>query len=88
MNTFDLKNFIPEIQVTAEQCKCSFEQAVDKFIVNLTTMKEHYPSAKNLNFHELGQHWNKLPYKVKNTQKSEVLQRAPKAARVARRVEE
>ena len=47
---FNLSNYLSEIRVVG----------LDKFIVNLAVMKEQNPGAPMLNFHELGQEWNKL----------------------------
>lgn len=85
---FNLKDYVRDIQSIATENNCTWEQAVDKFIVNLTTMKPHYKGADDINFHELGQHWNRLKYKEKNAQKAAVLQQTPKSTRVTRRTEE
>ena len=81
---FNLTNYTSEIQSIATTCKCSAEAAVDKFIVNLATMHEHHKGASELNFHELGQQWNKLGYKEKNKQKAAALQQVAKARRASR----
>lgn len=52
--------------------------AVQCFIANLTTMKEHYPGCSELNFHELGQQWNRLLSKEKVAQKAETIARVQK----------
>lgn len=57
------------------------EVAVQCFIANLTTMKEHYQGCPHLNFHELGQQWNKLLSKDKVAQKAETLARVRKYPR-------
>lgn len=45
---------------------------LDKFIVNLAVMKEQNPGAPKLNFHELGQEWNKLPSAERIAQRANV----------------
>lgn len=57
------------------------EEAMQHFIVNLTTMKEHTKGCSDLNFHELGQQWNKLLSKEKVAQKTETLARLQKYPR-------
>lgn len=51
MTKFNLSNYISEIRAVG----------LDRFLVNLAVMKEQNPGASRLNFHELGQEWNKLP---------------------------
>lgn len=60
------------------------EVALQCFIANLTTMKEHYKGCPDLNFHELGQQWNKLLSKEKVAQKAETLARLQKYPRGGR----
>lgn len=57
------------------------EVAMQCFIANLTTMKEHYTGCSHLNYHELGQQWNKLLSKEKVAQKAETLARLQKYPR-------
>lgn len=57
------------------------EVALQCFIANLTTMKEHYIGCPDLNYHELGQQWNKLLSKEKVAQKAETLARLQKYPR-------
>lgn len=57
------------------------EVALQCFIANLTTMKEHYTGCPDLNYHELGQQWNKLLSKDKVAQKAETLARLQKYPR-------
>lgn len=45
---------------------------LDKFIVNLAAMKEQNPGAPKLNFHELGQEWNKLSSAERIAQRANV----------------
>lgn len=61
------------------------ETAAQCFIANLTTMKEHYKGCPHINFHELGQQWNKLLSKEKVAQKAEVLARLQKYPRAGGR---
>lgn len=51
MTKFNLSNYISEIRAVG----------LGRFLVNLAVMKEQNPGASRLNFHELGQEWNKLP---------------------------
>lgn len=51
MAKFNLSNYMSEIRAVS----------LDKFLINLAVMKEQNPGASQLNFHELGQEWNKLP---------------------------
>lgn len=60
------------------------EVALQCFIANLTTMKEHYKGCSELNYHELGQQWNKLLSKEKVAQKAETLARLHKYSRGGR----
>ena len=50
-------------------------RALECFISNLVTMKEHYEGCPHLNYHELGQQWNRLLSAEKVAQKNEVLKR-------------
>ena len=59
----------------------TLEVALQCFIANLSTMKEHYKGCPNLNFHELGQQWNKLLSKEKVEQKADALARLKKYPR-------
>lgn len=72
---FQLSMYTSHILKVAEENKCSTEVALQHFIANLTTMREHYKGASELNYHELGQHWNKLLSKEKVEQKAETLAR-------------
>lgn len=78
---FNLVNHTHDILKLATANSVSPEAAVQCFIVNLTTMKEHYQGCPHLNFHELGQHWNKLLSKEKVAQKVETLARVHKYPR-------
>ena len=59
----------------------STEEAMRCFIINLTCMKEHTKGCPDLNFHELGQQWNKLLSAEKVAQKAETLARLQKYPR-------
>lgn len=79
---FNLVNHTHDIlKVAAANDGMSPEVALQCFIANLTTMKEHYKGCPELNYHELGQQWNKLLSKEKVTQKAETLARLQKYPR-------
>lgn len=72
MAKFNLEDYLSEIRAVG----------LDKFIVNLAVMKEQNLGAPKLNFHELGQAWNKLPSDERIAQKervARVLSRSPRA---------
>lgn len=79
---FQLSTYTPHILQIAEEQKVDVDTALQYFIVNLTTMREHHKGAKELNFHELGQQWNKLLSKEKVAQKAETQARLSKYNRV------
>lgn len=68
---FQLKNYLDEMRAIATQNGCTLTAAVDKFVVNLNTMHEHYKGTGTINFHVLGQHWCNLGYEAKIEQKDE-----------------
>lgn len=72
------------MQIAAANKNMTLEVALQCFIVNLTTMKEHYEGCPELNYHELGQQWNKLLSKEKVAQKAETLARLQKYPRGGR----
>lgn len=72
---FQLSAYTPHIVRIAEAQKVTIEVALQCFIANLSTMKEHFKGASELNYHELGQQWNKLLNKDKVEQKAETLAR-------------
>ena len=74
MTTFELKTYAPQMVHMAETYKLDAQAAVERFVTNLTTMSDFYPGAEDLNFRVLGQQWNKLGYKVRNSQKAEVVE--------------
>lgn len=69
------------LQIAAANKNMTVEVALQCFIANLTTMKEHYKGCSDLNYHELGQQWNKLLSKEKVAQKAETLERLRKYPR-------
>lgn len=75
---FNLVNHTHNILKMASANSLAPEVAAQCFIANLTTMKEHYEGCPELNFHELGQQWNKLLSKEKVAQKAETLARLQK----------
>lgn len=77
-NTFNLVNYTPHIVQLAKVADVSVEKALNYFIVNLTTMKEHYEGCPELNYHVLGQQWNSLLSPEKVAQKREALARIAK----------
>lgn len=73
---FNLVNYTNHIlKLAAANDSKTAEVALQCFIENLVTMKEHYKGCPELNYHELGQHWNKLLSKEKVAQKAETLAR-------------
>lgn len=83
-SAFNLSDYLPEINAVATANKLEPDDAVDKFVVNLTTMSGHYSGADSLNFRELGQQWNKLLSKQKVAQKAEVKKMIRKGTRSSR----
>lgn len=82
---FNLVNHTTHItKLAAANPQMSIEVALQCFIANLTTMKEHYEGCPELNYHELGQQWNKLLSKEKVAQKAETLARLQKYPRGGR----
>lgn len=82
---FNLVNHTTHIlKIAAANPSMSVEVALQCFIANLTTMKEHYEGCPDLNYHELGQQWNKLLSKEKVAQKAETLARLQKYPRGGR----
>ena len=75
---FQLSTYTPHILQIAEEHKVDVDTALQYFIINLTTMKEHHKGAQNLNYHELGQQWNKLLSKEKVAQKADTKARLSK----------
>lgn len=81
---FNLVDYTTHILKLATTNSCTVEVALQRFIANLTTMKEHYEGCPELNYHELGQRWNKLLSRDKVAQKSETLARLQKYPRGGR----
>lgn len=81
---FNLVNYTTHIMKLATANNCTVEVALQCFIANLTTMKEHYEGCPELNYHELGQQWNKLLSQDKVAQKAETLARLQKYPRGGR----
>lgn len=75
---FQLSAYTTHILRIADAQKCAIDVALQCFIANLTTMKEHYEGAPELNYHEIGQQWNKLLSKEKVAQKAETKARLSK----------
>lgn len=78
---FQLSNYTHQILKIADEQKCSVDVALQCFIANLTTMKEHYTGAVDLNYHQIGQQWNKLLSREKVAQKAETRARLSKYGR-------
>lgn len=78
---FNLSDYTHNIQAIAAHNKMSAETAMNSFITNLTVMRETTKGCPDLNFHELGQQWNKLLSKEKVAQKKETLARLQKVTR-------
>lgn len=82
---FNLVNHTTHIlKIAAANPSMTVEVALQSFIANLATMKEHYEGCSDLNYHELGQQWNKLLSKEKVAQKAETLARLQKYPRGGR----
>ena len=84
MKNFRLYDYLKEIKGIAEANNCGAAQAVDLFVVNLTTMSDHHKGAPNLNFRELGQAWNRLGYRERNKQKEAATVAVAKEIRMPR----
>lgn len=83
---FNLVNYTNNILKIAAANNLAVEVALQRFIENLATMKEHYKGCPELNYHELGQQWNKLLSREKVAQKAETLARLQKYPRNGGRV--
>lgn len=68
-----LEQYISEIRNIQRRYNCTPSEALGKFIMNLATMKEHFGSNPHLNFHELGQQWNRLNSEERNAQRESTL---------------
>lgn len=76
MAKFNLEDYLSEIRTVG----------LDKFIVNLAVMKGQNPGAPKLNFHELGQAWNKLPSDERIAQKEKVARMLSRSSRATKEV--
>lgn len=76
MAKFNLEDYLSEIRAVG----------LDKFIVNLAVMKEQNSGAPKLNFHELGQAWNKLPSDERIAQKEKVARMLSRSSRANKEV--
>ena len=76
MAKFNLEDYLSEIRTVG----------LDKFIVNLAAMKEQNPGAPRLNFHELGQAWNKLPSDERIAQREKVTRMLSRSSRATKEV--
>lgn len=76
MSKFNLESYLPEIRAVG----------LDKFIVNLAVMKEQNPGAPKLNFHELGQSWNRLPSDERVAQREKVARVLSRSSRATKEV--
>ena len=83
---FNLVDYTPQVlQIAEKDGKIDVEVALQRFIENLICMKEHYKGCPELNYHELGQQWNKLLSREKVAQKKEALARLQKYSRAGGR---
>ena len=72
-NNFRLQDYINNIKSLAKKYNLGAADAVDKFVVNLDTMHEHYMGSRVDNFNVIGQRWCALPYKEKLKQKKDTV---------------
>lgn len=77
----NLSDYEKELRMYMAQDDMTPERAVNHFITNLLVMKEQYPVAPNVNFHELGQSWNRLPSEERNRQKVATISLLQRATR-------
>ena len=83
---FNLVDYTPQVlKIAEEDGKIDVEVALQRFIENLICMKEHHKGCPELNYHELGQQWNKLLSREKVAQKKEALARLQKYSRAGGR---
>ena len=76
MSKFNLEDYLSEIRAVG----------LDKFIVNLAVMKEQNPGAPKLNFHELGQSWNRLPSDERVAQREKVARVLSRSSQAAKEI--
>ena len=79
---FNLSDYTQEVLKIAEANGVAVDVAFQCFVANLATMKEHYKGASHLNYHQLGQQWNKLLNNEKLAQKAEAKARLSKYSRL------
>ena len=72
MPKFNLSDHVADVYKLAEANKVSVEEALYQFLTNLAVMKEQFKGTPELNYHQLGQAWNKLLSKEKVAQKAEM----------------
>lgn len=71
---FSLLDYEKEIRAGATKASISNEDALKRFIFNLTTLKPYYDHyANNINFRILGQQWNAQTSDIRNQQKTKLL---------------
>ena len=75
---FNLSDYTHHVLKIAEANDVTNEVAFQCFLANLSTMKEHYKGAPELNYHQLGQQWNKLLSKDRIAQKADAKARLAK----------
>lgn len=71
---FSLTDHLEDIKGMAKSSGTTMARTVEDFVVNLTVMHGHYPGASQLNFHQLGQQWNKLTSREKVAQKKAAIE--------------
>ena len=79
--SFQIQDYTQEIKSIASANGCTVEVALNYFLTNLTVMHEHYAGASELNYHQLGQDWNKLTSREKVAQKRDALSALTKSSR-------
>lgn len=75
---FNLSDHVQAVLDIARHNEVPVTVAFQYFIANLATMREHYKGANRLNYHALGQQWNKLLSPEKLAQKAEMSSRLAK----------
>lgn len=73
METFNLSKYETELRAYMSRTDKTPEQVVSDFITNLAVMKEQYPFSDNLNFHTIGQAWNRLMSDIRIQQRQEAV---------------
>ena len=80
-NAFQLTDHIRDIQDIAAANKCTMDVALQLFVANLATMKEHYKGASSVNYAQVGQKWNALNSQERNDQKAAARTRLARSTR-------